>query len=418
MKTKTATILFMLFLLNFSTSGQVLEQDSLALVAFYNSTGGPNWNNNSGWLTDPVSTWYGVTVEGDRVVELKFYSNNNLYGFVPDDIGDLSKMETFVIGNNPNLTGSLPGSIGQFVNLQWFGIGNCSLTGTIPYTIGNCIQLLQINLAQNNLVGIIPPEIGNLDSLKFLDLNDNQLTGSIPLELGNCGNLLELRLNNNKLTGSLLAELASINDLHSFDVSFNNLSGPVPNEFSYQMSYWFFYINDNNFDYLPPFNNWCLLSGLKVENNKLTFEHLESHAQVGYMWFDYNPQDYMLEEMDTVLVPGNDFSIYSGTGGEYTEYFWYRNGELILQSMEADTLLLNNVSYVDTGTYQCWAENSLATELTLVRRPVHIQLDTGTNITHNYLQKHIAVCPNPTSEKITVYLPFETKKINISITNM
>ena len=96
-----------------AATAQVLPQDSLALVAFYNSTGGPGWNNNSGWLTEPVSTWYGVTVEGDRVTELKFYSDNNLNGFIPEEIGNLYEIKKLVISNNPNLTGVLPETIGQ-----------------------------------------------------------------------------------------------------------------------------------------------------------------------------------------------------------------------------------------------------------------------------------------------------------------
>ena len=35
-------------------------QDSLALVALYNSTDGPNWTNDANWLTGSVTTWYGI----------------------------------------------------------------------------------------------------------------------------------------------------------------------------------------------------------------------------------------------------------------------------------------------------------------------------------------------------------------------
>lgn len=405
MKLLQTITLLTIFLLNCNHApAQVLQQDSLALVAFYNSTGGPNWYNNSNWLTGPVGTWYGVTVEGERVKELKFYSDNNINGFIPEEIGSLDEVETFVIGNNPNLKGNLPKTIGQLVDLKWFGIGNL-------------INLIQLNLPENNLTGPIPTEIGNLDSLIFLDLNDNQLTGPIPPELGNCNNLKELQLNNNNLTGGLPSELASINGLNGFNVSDNDLSGPIPDEFSYQISYYFFYVNNNNFDYLPPFNNWYLLSGLRVDNNKLTFDHLESHAQAGYMWFDYSPQDDMLEDIDTVLIPGSSYSIYSGTGGEFTNYKWFKNGEVILESSDADTLHLIDISYADTGTYTCQAENSLLNLLNLLRRQVHITLDTGTNILHYHLQNHISVYPNPASDNITITLPAEPAKLSVKIYN-
>ncbi|MCF8387678.1 MAG: hypothetical protein K9G47_07330, partial [Bacteroidales bacterium] len=98
-QTLLAGIYFLLAPLTFN--GQVLEQDSLALVAFYNSTGGPNWYDNSNWLTGPVSTWNGVTVESERVKELKFYSDNNLNGVLPEEIGNLNEIEKLVISNNP-----------------------------------------------------------------------------------------------------------------------------------------------------------------------------------------------------------------------------------------------------------------------------------------------------------------------------
>ena len=45
-------------LINLYLSGQSADEgDRDALVALYNATGGPNWTNNSGWLTDaPFST--------------------------------------------------------------------------------------------------------------------------------------------------------------------------------------------------------------------------------------------------------------------------------------------------------------------------------------------------------------------------
>ena len=64
-----------------SPLAQVNQQDSLALVAFYNSFNGDNWDNNSGWLTGPVATWYGVYVLNNRVNNISIYDDdNNLTG--------------------------------------------------------------------------------------------------------------------------------------------------------------------------------------------------------------------------------------------------------------------------------------------------------------------------------------------------
>src|SRR5690606_38381156 len=50
-----------------SPATAVLEQDSLALVALYNSTNGPNWRVNNNWLVNPVSSWSGIALRGNRV---------------------------------------------------------------------------------------------------------------------------------------------------------------------------------------------------------------------------------------------------------------------------------------------------------------------------------------------------------------
>jgi len=435
MKKVTLHIIFILLTLQyFQTKAQVLEQDSLALVAFYNSTGGPNWNNNSNWLTGQVSTWYGVIVENQRVKELKFYSDNNLNGSIPEEIGDLSEMGTFVIGNNPNVTGSLPASIGQLTNMKWFGIGNCAMEGTIPNTVGNCALLVQFNLSQNNLVGTIPPEIGNLDSLVFLNLHSNQLTGPIPPELSNCANLKEIRLNNNLLTESIPPELAQLNNLSVLSLQNNQLTGSIPESFS-NFFIWetediglnvsnnnlsgeipeswasmdflinILDISNNNFISLPTINNNWLITFIHIENNKLAFEHIESHKQAynsGLYWFFYySPQSYLESEIDTALVPGSNYSIYSGTGGEFTNYKWYFNDQLILENPDADTLFLNNIGYSDTGTYTCIANNTLVTWLNLYREPVHITIDTSVYITDKKIfDKNLSCFPNPAKERI------------------
>jgi len=58
------------------TQAQVNVQDSLALVDLYNSTDGPNWYNNSGWLTGPIENWFGIGLNGDRVNSVALGGNN------------------------------------------------------------------------------------------------------------------------------------------------------------------------------------------------------------------------------------------------------------------------------------------------------------------------------------------------------
>ena len=68
--------------------------DSLALIAFYNATNGPDWNTT--WdLSMPYSTWFGVTLNEDGCVETLGLDNNGLSGTLPPEIGDLSELTLF-----------------------------------------------------------------------------------------------------------------------------------------------------------------------------------------------------------------------------------------------------------------------------------------------------------------------------------
>jgi len=401
MKPQTLFVAVLSFFTPLTFNAQVLEQDSLALLAFYNSTGGPNWYDNSNWLTGPVSTWYGVTVEDNRVTELLTYSNN-LIGVLPNGIGELNYLKKITLSNNPGLSGNIIEDIFNIDSLTWLAIGNCALSGTIPNSIGNCAGLKSISFRENNLTGPIPSEIGSLDSLRFLYLYDNQLTGSIPGELGNCDSLTELKLNNNVLTGTIPEGLANISGWHDFDLSHNQLEGDMPEVFGQVDFFLGLRLNDNRLTGIPPWEggHW-ILDLLDIKNNRMTFEDIEPHF-VGYWYFYYAPQDSMEMEIDTLLPRGSNFSIYSGTGGEFTTYRWYLNGDLIEESTTADTLFLENISAADTGTYTCVATNSEAEELTLYRRPVRIGLDTGSSIQTTHKELPCIIYPIPVSGKLRI----------------
>ncbi len=427
MKIRAALILIsgILIMINKNTYSQVLEQDSLALVAFYNSTGGQNWNNNSGWLTGPVSTWYGVTVQANRVKKI-ILNSNNLNGTLPPELGQLDVLVTFAVSHAANLIGEIPDELFQIDSLNELCIADCSITGPILNSIGNCLYLTELALCQNNLTGTIPPEIGNLTNLMFLNLYDNQLTGPIPPELGNCTNLLELHLRYNQLTGGIPENF--INLFHSnyltLTVGHNQLT-EIPESWGNES----FMACDldlswNDLTYLPSVNyNW-LITFFRIEGNQLTFEHIEPHYQsymAGlYYFFYYEPQDKMGTQIDTVLRLNSSYRIYSGTGGDYTHYEWYRNGEMILEGTDADTLYLENISYADTGTYTCRATSSLIYHLVLYRRPVHITLDTTINRVSNPLimRNAIRCYPNPAGRMMTVIIPENDKLIGLKVFDM
>ena len=84
--------------------------DRTALVAFYEATDGPNWDENSRWLTDaPLEEWWGVTVNAKgRVCELSL-SGNRLAGELPSELCGLAELCVLNLEDN-ELSGPVPSS--------------------------------------------------------------------------------------------------------------------------------------------------------------------------------------------------------------------------------------------------------------------------------------------------------------------
>ena len=128
------TLLCVLLLVTVSemkVQAQVAEQDSLALVALYNATDGPNWTVNTNWLTGPVASWSAVTVTGDRVTSLSLVVNR-LTGRIPEEVGNLTNLSFLFLSQN-QLTGPIPETLG---NLTTWPVG----WHLIAWQTGGCCE--------------------------------------------------------------------------------------------------------------------------------------------------------------------------------------------------------------------------------------------------------------------------------------
>ena len=62
-------------------SGGSVATDRAALIALYQATDGPNWTNNTRWLSDrPLDEWYGVTTDDNGRVTVLNLGENDLSG--------------------------------------------------------------------------------------------------------------------------------------------------------------------------------------------------------------------------------------------------------------------------------------------------------------------------------------------------
>ena len=228
--------------------------DRDALVALYEATDGPNWGNNTNWLTDaPLDDWHGVNADtSGKVVELKLGDNalsgsiptelgnltkltnlelddNDLSGAIPPELGNLTKLTNLELNDN-GLAGAIPAELGGLADLEGLYLNSNSLTGPIPTELGGLANLKRLYLDRNGLTGPIPTELGGLANLERLYLNRNEFTGPIPSQLGGLANLSRLYLGSNDLTGRIPAELGSLAKLTRLRLGSNDLSGPIPTE--------------------------------------------------------------------------------------------------------------------------------------------------------------------------------------------
>jgi receptor kinase-like protein len=106
-------------------------------------------------------------------------SSNNLYGSIPQEIGNLKGLVLFSAGWN-KLSGEIPITLGECQLLQSLHLQNNMLSGSIPALQGQLQGLESLDLSSNNLSGQIPKFLGNLTMLYYLNLSFNSFVGQVP----------------------------------------------------------------------------------------------------------------------------------------------------------------------------------------------------------------------------------------------
>ena len=201
-----------------------LLADMVGLVALYDATGGDNWSDRSGWLSDPsVAAWSGVSIDGEGRVTGLDLSENRLSGELPPELGNLTSLTRLLLHSN-QLGGEIPTALGRLTGLTELSLHLNQLGGNLPAEMGNLTGLQRLDLSANALSGEIPASLGGLSNLEILYLDQNSLEGAIPAELGSLTNLEELTLQQNHLSGAVPAELANLANLRNVSIWGNKLT--------------------------------------------------------------------------------------------------------------------------------------------------------------------------------------------------
>ncbi|WP_420315725.1 BspA family leucine-rich repeat surface protein [Ekhidna sp.] len=354
----------------------VLTSDYDALVALYNSTDGANWTDNSNWLsTNPVSTWYGVVVNSNRIDELNLNSNN-LSGTLPGDIGNLIDLTTLELNDN-QLTGSIPTEIGNLVNLQTLYLYNNLLSGTIPSELGNITNMVDLRIQHNQFTGSIPPELGNLSFLEDLVLHHNQLTGSIPPEVTNASNLIKFEVDFNMLSGTIPNEFGDLANLVELEFHDNLLTGSIPSNFINLTNLIELEIENNQFTDLPDLSSLSSLNLLIIGDNRFQFDDIEPN--IGITGISYDPQANISAPADQDLNAGDLLDVTISVGGSNNSYQWYLDGSPV-SGQTSDNLNIASVSESDQGSYHMEVTNSAVTGLTISSDPFNVTVDDNPSV--------------------------------------
>jgi hypothetical protein len=276
------------YLLPYHTNHSIRIRQRYALRTFYYATtrSRHHWTNSSGWVTinqneiDDECMWYGVTCTStallnsntsnnntttmmvENVVTVLDMYDNNLYGYIPSDLGLLSYLEHFDISSN-QMFGSIPESMGLLTSLlsinmlRSYDLANSPLflNGTIPNAVGNWSKLISFDITGNNFTSTLPKSMSNWNkTIEILEIASNDLSGTIPSfitswtnlidfncennmymngtipnSIGNLRNLQTLRLAHNLFTGTLPSSIQYLSNFKYIDVALNSLTGTIPN---------------------------------------------------------------------------------------------------------------------------------------------------------------------------------------------
>lgn len=348
---------------------QTLENDRLALVAFYQATGGDGWFDKTGWVVpgnpgDNPCGWYGVTCEGGRVTRFVM-EQNDPYGAIPPAIGGLTALKHLDLSGVgeefPQLFGLIPAELGNLTNLEYLDLSENSLFGPNIAVIGNLTNLKHLSITPYEN---IPASFANLTNLEYLRLaaddypmGANTNAGPIPSYFGTFTKLKSLIMRNAGATGTIPSSLSALSNLEVLDLSNNELTGTIPGVTNFTKLTNLDLSGNDLESMIPDLSAIPIAANVNISNNRFTFSGMEGN--VAYL-DTYSPQKEIEVVSFNGLPPVAVYALAGGTPGNI--YKWYFENQLIatLDGTSNGQLLI-----AETGLYEVEVTNTLVPGLTL-----------------------------------------------------
>lgn len=422
---KTIYIFIATLFLSINLVAQVTEEEFQALKALYNSTGGSNWKNKTGWQNinttatknDVTSQWFGITLKSGHIEEIAL-SNNKLVGNIPPQFSGLKWLKYLSLDYN-SLEGSFPAVIGELTELTGLSLSGNYFSGPLPESFGNLKKLESIYMNQVPLNCEFPNEIlKKLSAIKYLTfencgftgtindiftftpqlenltLTNNKITGNVPSSINKL-KLSTLHLGSNKFTGPLPSLDSSKNMLYYLTFWTNNFSGTIPSSYGNFTKLKYFHIESNNISGNIPTGMFTdALQRMNIYQNYFTFAGIEPvYTQLSNLYqkqfyqdkmYPLNTNEINVNEGSPLNLNATELSVYD-LGGNNNRYKWFLN-DVEIYSGNNPTYSVPVATAAHSGVYRFEVTNTVVTELTLKSDPITVSvLVPGNNPPTNIL---------------------------------
>ncbi len=405
---------------------QLRVNDSTALVSIFTQTNGSEWLNTTGWISDDLDGWFGVTMNEKRVTDISLPSNN-LSGTLPAVTTGLESTTGINLADN-ELTdvGELSslaalGNLNVEENRLQFGTLESLLAQSFTTTYGDQKEVLERMrvLQQIGDTYTVNREVtGSANSYSWFDGEDPisqtgpsfdvpvtdftdegdftaQVTNSNVPSLTLVTTPVLLRVSSLKRDStSLIALYDSLdgpnwlvgndwtqtpvaawdgngvtladNRVVGIHLGDNNLIGVVPEDIVDIEGLTDIDLSGNEISGLPDMSSLSNLTTFDVSDNQLDFADLEPNA--GISGISYGNQANFGTPFTTQIDRGLNYQLGFNVPGTANTYQWSLDDQPVAVATD-DNYLIENIGFDNMGVYALSVTNDIVTDLTLESEP-------------------------------------------------